>query len=130
MSTRPDATAGTSQIERQSFSVSVTRYMSTTRPETNEPMNMPDAERDERDEALRGGADARRRRLLVDVDLAGHEEEVVTDAVQQDADVQHPHERAGVAEREQHVPHRPGEHADEQHPLDAEPHEEQRHDAA
>ena len=68
------------------------------------------------------------RRLLVDVDLAGDEEEVVADAVQQDADVEHPHQRAGVAVGEQHVARGPRGHADEQHPLHAEPAEEPRHD--
>ena len=45
-----------------------------------------DAVRHEVDESLRGGANLRTG-LLVGVDLAGHEEEVVADAVQQDAGV-------------------------------------------
>ena len=65
--------------------------------------------------------------LRVDVDLAGDEEEVVADAVQQDAGVEHPHQRAVVAVREQHVARRPRRHADQQHPLHAEPAEEPRH---
>ena len=87
----------------------------------------PDAERDEGDESLRRGAQVRRR-LLVHVDLSGHEEEVVADAVQQDAAVEHPHQRSVVAVGKQQVARRPCGHADEQHVLDAEPAEEQRHD--
>ena len=79
--------------------------------------------------AMKPWAAARRSagRLGVDVDLAGDEEEVVADAVQQDAGVEHPHQRAVVAEREQHVARRPRRHADEQHVLHAEPAEEPRH---
>ena len=87
---------------------------------------MPDAERHEGDEALRGGAQVGRR-LRVDVDLPGHEEEVVADAVQQDAGIQHPHQRAVVAVGEQRVARRPRRHADQQHPLHAEAPEEPRH---
>src|SRR5215217_8379907 len=49
----------------------------------------PHAVRDEYEEALRLSTD-RRSRLLVDVDLPGDEEEVVADAVQQDAQSDHP----------------------------------------
>ena len=58
-----------------------------------------DAERDERDEAPappRAGRAAPRRS---DVDLPGHEEEVVADAVQQDAAVEHPHQRCRCCRR-------------------------------
>ena len=66
-------------------------------------------------------------RLLIHVDLPGHEEEVVTDPVQQDAAVQHPHRLVVIAVREQHVARHPRRHADEQHLLDAQPSEEPRH---
>ncbi len=87
---------------------------------------MPDAVGDERDESLRRGAHVSAA-PSVDVDLAGDEEEVVTDAVQQDAEVQHPDERLVVAVGEQNVARHPRGHADEQHLLHAEPLEEPRH---
>ena len=57
------------------------------------------AQRDKGDESLRLGADGLRR-LLVHVDLAGDEEEVVADAVEHDAEIEHPDERAVVAQGE------------------------------
>src|SRR5688572_32225578 len=66
---------------------------------------------DEVDQPLRRGADLRPR-LLVGVDLARDEEEVVADAVQQDAGIDEPHACAGVTRAEGEVPERPGEHAD------------------
>ena len=58
-----------------------------------EPMNMPTPSVTK---AMKPCAAARRSasRLLIDVDLSGDEEEVVADAVQQDAGVEHPHQRA------------------------------------
>src|SRR6266571_2048034 len=50
----------------------------------------PDAERDERDEALRRGAQIARG-PAVHVDLSGNEEEIVADAVEENAGVEHPH---------------------------------------
>ena len=62
-----------------------------------------------------------------DVDLTGHEEEVVANAMEQDASVEHPDHRRVVAVREQHVAGHPRGHPDEQHFLDAEAAEEPRH---
>ena len=84
-----------------------------------------DALGEERQEPLRGGADLRAR-LLVGVDLAGHEEEVVADAVQQDAGVEHPEPRPGVAVGEEEVPDRPRQHADQEDAAHAPPREEPR----
>src|SRR5467141_2654414 len=67
------------------------------------------AVRDEVDESLGGGADLRPG-LLVGVDLAAHEKEVVAHAVQQNAGVDQPHPRTGVAMPERQVPQPPGEH--------------------
>ena len=61
------------------------------------PDQHADAVGDERDETLSGAAQVRRRRL-VGVELAGDEEEVVADAVQQDRNVEHPHAGAGIAD--------------------------------
>ena len=83
-------------------------------------------EGDEGDEALGGGAQVRGR-LAVHVDLPGHEEEVVADAVEEDADVQHPYQAGVVAEGEEQVARGPRGHPDEHHLLHAEPGEEERH---
>ena len=92
---------------------------STMRPDTQEPMNMPTPSVTK---AMRPCAAARRSggALLVDVDLSGDEEEVVADAVQEDAGVEHPDQRTVVAVRKQQIARRPRRHADEQHVLDAE----------
>jgi hypothetical protein len=84
-----------------------------------------DTQGQERQESLRGGPDARPR-LLVGVDLARHKEEVVAEAVEEDAGVQHPERRAGVAPGKEEVPHRPREHADQEDPSDAQPHQKPR----
>jgi hypothetical protein len=68
----------------------------------------------------------RDRRALVDVDLAGHEEEIVTQPVQQDPGIQHPRQPSGIAVREERVAQRPRGHADQQDAFDAEADEEQR----
>ncbi len=67
-------------------------------------------------------------RLLVHVDLPGHEEEVVADAVEEDADGDEPEDRVRRGEREQCIAQRPRAHSDHQHALHAEPHEEERHE--
>ena len=58
----------------------------------------PDAKCDQRNESLCGRAHVGRR-FLIDVDLACHEKEVVAHAMQQNAAVEQPHERAGVTGR-------------------------------
>ena len=78
---------------------------------------------DEGDHALCGSA-VGRRGFAVDVDLAGDEEEVVADAVKQDAEIEHPDACAGVTEGEQHIAQRPRRHASDEHVLDAESAEE------
>src|SRR3546814_4961250 len=62
------------------------------------------------------------------VDLARHDQEIVADAVDDDAEQQHRHDRGIVliAEAEQHEPHRPGAHADHQHALDPQPRQQER----
>jgi thiamine biosynthesis lipoprotein len=61
-----------------------------------------DAVGHERDEALRGAAQFRGR-FLIGIKLAGHEEEVVADAVQKDRQIKHPHARIRIAVREERV---------------------------
>ena len=78
---------------------------------------------DEGDEPLGGGAQAGGG-LAVDVDLAGDEEEVVADAVEQDSAPQHTHQVAGAAEGEEQITCDPGQHRYCQHVLDAEAAEE------
>src|SRR5437016_2698140 len=58
-------------------------------------------------------------RPLLRVNLPGHEEEVVTHAVQQDPGVQQPHAGADVAVAEREVAERPGQHSDQHDGLDA-----------
>ena len=70
----------------------------------------------------------RRRRLLVDVDLAGHKEEVVTDAVEQNPGDDQPEHGAGSGNRKQHITKHPCSHTHQQHLLHAEPGEHQRHE--
>src|SRR5213593_2584360 len=74
---------------------------------------------DQYEEALGLAAD-RRRRTLVHVDLAGHEEEVVADAMEQDPDEDEGEDRRGSGHCEQRVPHHPGGHTDHEHPLHTE----------
>src|SRR5689334_13353264 len=86
-----------------------------------------DAVGHEHEESLRL-APHRGRRFLVDVDLPGHEEKVVADAVQQDPDGDEPEDRVRSRQREQSIPQRPRSHADHQHALHAESYEEKRHE--
>ena len=74
---------------------------------------------DEVDEPLRRGADAGAR-LLVSVDLPAHEEEVVADAMQQDAAIDVRHDRAQRALAEEEVAERPGTHPHQHDRLDPE----------
>ena len=78
-----------------------------------------DAIRYEVDETLCRRADAWPR-LAVGVDLAADEEEIVTDAVQENPGENQPHARPGVAVTEGHVAQRPRRHAGEHDHLDAE----------
>ena len=87
----------------------------------------PDTVRHEHQEPLRLSAD-RGRGDLVHVDLSGHKEEVVADAVQNDAAHDHPDHAGRGCKSEQNVAQHPGEHADHEHPLDPHPPEEQRHE--
>ena len=84
--------AGTSRSFVQSCVVTPFVVVATVHDEARHPRadEVADAVGDEVDEALRGGAHLRTR-LLVGVDLAGDEEEVVADAVQQDTGVDQPH---------------------------------------
>ena len=95
-------------------------------PGDAEPDKHADPERDKRDESLRRPPNLNRR-LLIDVDLSRHKEEVVANAVQNDADVEHENQRLIVAKRKAGIPKRPRSHSDHQHFLDAEPHKQKRH---
>src|SRR5262245_3958805 len=64
----------------------------------------------------------------VDVDLPGYEEEVITDAVQNDTGVEHPYQRPIVAGCKERIARGPRGHPNKQHGFDAEPSEEPRHD--
>ncbi len=70
-----------------------------------------------------GGAQGGRG-FAVDVDLAGDEEEVVADAVEEDAAPEHPHSGAGISVGKEQVADGPGEHAGDEHVLDSEAAEE------
>src|SRR6266436_1133439 len=78
-----------------------------------------DAVGDEGDESLCGSAQGLRR-FLVYVDLAGDEEKVVADSVQDDSEVEHPDQAAAVPCAEADVAQDPGEHAEHQRVFYAE----------
>ena len=65
---------------------------------------------------------------LIFFGAAGNEEEVKADAVEDYAAVKHPNEGVIVSVGEEAVADDPGEHADENHLLDAEANEEKGHD--
>src|SRR5687767_236531 len=79
-----------------------------------------DAVGDEVDESLRRRTDTGSR-LLVGINLTADEEEVVADAVKQDACVDEPHAGTGIARREREVSQRPRRHAGEHDRLDTKP---------
>src|SRR5437870_1263608 len=66
---------------------------------------------DERQETLRGAAQVRGR-LLIGIKLAGHEEEIEAETVEQDSQIEHPYGGAGVAVRQQAVTQAPAEQAE------------------
>jgi hypothetical protein len=82
--------AGTSQIPASRACRRGTGRHPPPGPRRPSPDEVPDAVGDEIQESLRGGPDLRAG-LLVGVDLAAHEEEVVADTMQQDAGVNQPH---------------------------------------
>src|SRR5881296_1424324 len=86
-----------------------------------------DAVGNQHEESLRLAAN-RGSRFLVHVDLTGHEKEIVAHPVEQDTDDDEPEDRGGRRDREEGVAQHPGTHAGHQHPLHAEPREEQRHE--
>src|SRR5690606_13869489 len=87
----------------------------------------PDAVRDEHEEPL--GLTAHGCcRLLVDVDLAGHEEEVIADAVEQDPCGNQAECTGRCGDGEEDVAQHPCGHPRDEHPLHAQPHEEERHE--
>lgn len=85
-----------------------------------------ESEGDEGDEALGVCADFEGS-FFVDVYLSDHEEEVITDAVEQDAEVVHKDEVLVISEGEQQVADGPEEHSGQQHFFDPESGEEERH---
>ena len=66
-------------------------------------------------------------RFLVGVNLPCHEEEIVANAVQHDADDDHPAKLIRRADGKQTIPSDPRQHPDGQHPFHAKPGEEERH---
>src|SRR5580765_1082196 len=89
----------------------------TTEPRTNQHTR---AIGDENDHALRGGTKGLRR-LAIHVNLSRNKEEVVADAMQQDAKPEHPDAAAGVAQCKEDITNDPCEHACRKHVLHAEP---------
>src|ERR1051325_3681722 len=87
----------------------------------------PEAIRHQDQESL-GLPPDRRCGSFVDVDLAGHEEEIVTHAVQQNADDDEADDRIGGGKGEERVAQHPRRHAHHQHPLHPETQEHQRHE--
>ena len=83
------------------------------------PNEVPDAVGEEVQESLGGAANANTC-PFVGVDLPGDEEEVIADAVQYDAEEDHPVVRTGIAMRERKVPQRPRAHAHQHDPFDTE----------
>ena len=75
------------------------------------PEAKAEALRNQNQEALGLAADVRRG-FLVGVDLPGDEEEVVADAVQDDAGKDHPHDFVGGRRQNRAVAGDPREHAD------------------
>src|SRR2546428_415291 len=88
-----------------------------------------DAVGDQHEESLSLAAN-RGCRFLVHVNLAGHEKEVVADAVEQDPDDDEPQDRGGRRDRKQGGAQDPRSHTHHQNPLEAEPDEEKRHATA
>ena len=84
-----------------------------------------DAVGEEDDEALGGGAQGLRR-FHVDVDLTGDKEEVVADAVHDDAEIEHPDQAVDVAESKAQIADDPGEHAEHEGVFHADLFEEER----
>src|SRR5580765_3337681 len=68
------------------------------------------------------------RSFLIRVELAGHKEEVVTDAMEQDRDVEHPQPSIRIAIRQQEVAERPGKQPRDQNVLDSKTAEDERHE--
>src|SRR5690349_982080 len=68
---------------------------------------------------------------LISIDLAADEEEVVADAVKNDAEIQERHNRADCTHSKREIAERPRRHADEHDHLDTEPaesHRQQQHE--
>ncbi len=76
----------------------------------------------QRDHTLRGAL-AALTGLGVGVNLSGHKEEVIADAMQGDAEEQHPRQIACIGVREQDIADRPSQHAHQQSPLHADAHQ-------
>ena len=84
-----------------------------------------DAVGEKDDEPLRGGAQGLRR-FHIDVNLTGDEEEVVADAVHDDAEIEHPDQAVDVSETKAQIAYDPGEHAEDKRVFDADLFEEER----
>ena len=82
---------------RVTFSPDPVVKRSTVTPDSTEPKKHSDTVREELNESL-GRSAQMRRRFLIGVQLSGHEEEVVTDAVQQNGRIKKERQLAGVAD--------------------------------
>src|SRR6185369_1246588 len=69
---------------------------------------------EESEETLRGAAEMRGG-FLVGIQLAGHEEEIETEAVEEDGEIEHPDARARVAIGQQAVSQAPAGKAEHEH---------------
>ena len=87
----------------------------------------PHAVGDEHEESLRLAAH-RRTRLLVHVDLPCHEEEIVTNTMEQNAERDQPERGARGGPRKEAIAQHPRRHPDRQHALHTETHKHQRHE--
>src|ERR1043166_7632608 len=68
-----------------------------------------------------------RRSFLIRIELPGHEEEVITNSMEQDGDIKHPQAAKRIAIRQQQIAQRPGKQSGDQNVLHGKTAKDERH---